>query len=182
MERVRIGIALSVAGFFLMQILGPQRKPAPVALPEWSLWKHTQVPANVTNVLRRACMDCHSNETRWPWYSRVAPLSWQMQSDVTLARKKLNFSEWGIQAGRKPSIAISTLAAICGNVQNGRMPLRPYTLLHPEARLTSEDTKAICNWTSTESARYLRQKRAISSQNVYNFSTTNGRRGSYDHQ
>ncbi len=52
-------------------------------------------PPEIEATLRRACYDCHSNETRWPWYSRVAPLSWFIVRDVEVGRKEINFSEWG---------------------------------------------------------------------------------------
>jgi len=76
---------------------------------------------------RRACYDCHSNETKWPWYAHVAPVSWLVSHDVHEGREHLNFSEWDKEQRHAADAA--------HEVEEGEMPLRIYTLLHPEARL-----------------------------------------------
>jgi len=78
----------------------------------------------------RACYDCHSNETVWPWYSNIAPISWLVQHDVEEGRQKLNFSEFD-----KPQPNASRAA---DDVQTGRMPRWYYTLLHPDSNLSSQ--------------------------------------------
>ncbi|HTI57223.1 MAG TPA: heme-binding domain-containing protein [Verrucomicrobiae bacterium] len=83
----------------------------------------------------RACYDCHSNETVWPWYSHVAPMSWLLQRDVDEGRRKLNFSEWG----RPRKEARESAKA----VQKGEMPPWYYIPLHPDARLTAAETRAL---------------------------------------
>jgi hypothetical protein len=83
----------------------------------------------------RACFDCHSNETVWPWYSNIAPLSWLIQSDVDEGRKKVNYSEWNrLQKEAKESAE---------TVQEGEMPPWYYAILHPEARLSSSERQAL---------------------------------------
>ncbi len=82
----------------------------------------------------RACYDCHSNETIWPWYSNVAPMSWLIQRDVEEGRHKLNFSEWDRE--QEAEDAAET-------VQKGKMPPAAYLLLHPEAKLTSTERQAL---------------------------------------
>ena len=82
----------------------------------------------------RACGDCHSNETRWPWYSHVAPVSWLLQNHVDYARKKFNISRWGIGEQEADEAA--------GNVRKRKMPLRSYLRGHPEARLTDAERVA----------------------------------------
>ena len=79
----------------------------------------------------RACFDCHSNETRWPWYSHVAPVSWLMQRDVDRGRGELNFSEWDRRQEEADDAA--------EEVTEGRMPPRAYRISHPEARLSSAE-------------------------------------------
>ncbi len=79
----------------------------------------------------RACFDCHSNETKWPWYSNVAPLSWLVQYDVDKGRRELNYSEWD----RRQEEAGESAEA----VQKGSMPPAYYVWLHPEARLTAAE-------------------------------------------
>jgi hypothetical protein len=79
----------------------------------------------------RACFDCHSNETKWPWYSNIAPLSWTIQNHVDIGRAKLNFSEWD-----RPQEEAGESAE---SVTKGEMPTTDYKLLHPEARLSATE-------------------------------------------
>lgn len=83
----------------------------------------------------RACFDCHSNQTKWPWYSHIAPASWLVQNHVDEGRGKLNFSEW---TGPQEEAAESAEA-----VQKGEMPMRSYVLAHPSARLSAEEQQAL---------------------------------------
>lgn len=153
-----LGMAGALAIVGLQLLPGPPRVNPPVN-PSHTLQANTAVPHHVNYLLRRACMDCHSNETRWPWYSHVAPLSWGVATDVEKARKAVNFSEWSLQSGRRPSAAVSTLTAICTSVKGGRMPLPKYQILHADARLTSAEREAICAWTSAEITNYMQIKR-----------------------
>lgn len=86
-------------------------------------------------LVERACFDCHSNETDWPWYSHVAPASWLVQRDVMQGRETLNFSEWP-QNGDEASEAAEA-------VQEGEMPMAIYTWLHPEARLSDAERQRL---------------------------------------
>jgi cytochrome c553 len=100
--------------------------------------------ARVTSVLQRSCNDCHSNETVWPWYSQIAPVSWMIAADVRDGRKQLNFSEWGkYPPGRQAEL----LRDICEEMRKRSMPERGYLLLHPEARLSDSDISEVCAWT-----------------------------------
>ena len=180
MGRTQLGMSLGAVCFFGLQLFGPHTSTVTRANPEWSLWNNADVPAPVFGILKKACLDCHSNQTRWPWYSRIAPLSWAIHHDVKNARKAFNVDEWAVQAGRKPGIAAGTLIAICGDLKSRRMPLKQYTLLHPEARLSAAEIQTVCTWTAEESARYLKRKKPTSSQKVYNLPTTAGIRPAYD--
>lgn len=93
-------------------------------------------PAEVATVLRRACYDCHSNETTWPIYSRIAPGSWLMARDVHRGRNHLNFSEWGRVDEEERQ---DDLEACWDQVESGQMPPRVYLPLHPSARLSTAD-------------------------------------------
>lgn len=86
---------------------------------------------------QRACFDCHSNETVWPWYSRVAPMSWLVRRDVDEGREKLNFSEWG--QGRDERDEMAEV------VQEGEMPMPIYLLMHPEAVLSNAEKQQLIN-------------------------------------
>jgi hypothetical protein len=105
-------------------------------------------PAPVISILRRACADCHSHDTVWPWYSHVAPVSWLVASDVHEGRRHLNLSEW---AGYTPADKLKKLALLSTEVQEGEMPLWYYLPLHPLARLTPEDVSTLMTWADSAS-------------------------------
>ncbi len=85
----------------------------------------------------RACYDCHSNETKWPWYSNIAPVSWLVYYDTMEGRRHLNFSEWN-EGGRGEGIG-----EILEVLDEGEMPPFIYLIMHPEARLSAEETQAL---------------------------------------
>ncbi len=91
-------------------------------------------------VLDRSCRDCHSNRTVWPWYTRIAPVSWAMAYGVRAGRNAVNFSDW---AAYQPEEQQQLLAESCADVSKGKMP-GPWTLLHPEAKLSTGDIETIC--------------------------------------
>jgi len=84
----------------------------------------------------KACGDCHSHETKWPWYSNYAPISWLVQNDIAEGREHFNISQWGTQARNKGNEAVHA-------VQEGDMPPWFYLLPHPEARLTDQEEAAL---------------------------------------
>src|SRR5437016_519867 len=98
-------------------------------------------------MLAQACGNCHSNQTEWPWYSHVAPVSWWIQSHVRKGREELNFSKWSSYSARQRR---AKLDSICGVISTSRMPPWSYTILHSEARLTAEDKNAVCVWATME--------------------------------
>jgi hypothetical protein len=89
---------------------------------------------------KRACFDCHSNETVWPWYTWVAPVSWLISRDVSEGRRELNFTEW--QGGRREGEKASEIRE---QIEKGEMPPIPYRLMHAEARLTAEEKRQLIN-------------------------------------
>jgi hypothetical protein len=111
---------------------------------------HVQIPSDVASILDRSCRDCHSNQTTWPWYTHVAPVSWWLADHVEQGRKDLNLSEWGkLPTDRQDR----KLRQICDEVQDGQMPLASYLPMHPTARLSEQDKKTLCDWTDTERER-----------------------------
>jgi hypothetical protein len=101
----------------------------------------------VRDKLQQACGDCHSNQTNWPWYSHIAPLSWWIHNHVRQGQRELNFSEWDTYtvAQRRRE-----LESICGVTSMGRMPPASYALMHPQAKLSVHDKNAICAWANSE--------------------------------
>ena len=100
-------------------------------------------PPEVKTVLRRACANCHSGATEWPWYSHVAPVSWLVAHDVHEGREHLDFATL---PAAKPKRKAKLFGEIAEEVEEGAMPLRSYRWLHPEARLTDAERKAIVDW------------------------------------
>jgi Haem-binding domain len=110
--------------------------------------------AEVVSVLRRACYDCHSNETVWPWYSRVAPLSWVIAHDVNEGRAALNFSTWSQLSPEKQAEAIKESWE---EIAEGKMPTWYYVALHPEARLSASDKSVLRTWSGSPADREARE-------------------------
>ena len=104
----------------------------------------------VVSILRRACYDCHSNETVWPWYSRVAPLSWVIAHDVNEGRAVLNFSTWDQLSAEKQAEAVKESWE---EVAEGKMPTWYYVALHPEARLSANDQSVLRAWSGSGSTK-----------------------------
>jgi hypothetical protein len=100
-------------------------------------------PLPVRAILERACYDCHSHETAWPWYARVAPVSWLLAHDVREGRKHLNLSAWGRYSPKKQA---KKLEEIPEEVDEGHMPPWYYLPLHPDARLDAEDRETLRRW------------------------------------
>ena len=102
-----------------------------------------KAPENVMQILRTSCYDCHSNESVWPWYSNVAPVSWLVVNDVNEGREHLNFSQWQSYSGEDKA---EDIEEIWEDVEEGEMPSWYYLPLHPEARLSDKDKETIKNW------------------------------------
>jgi hypothetical protein len=133
------------------QLVRPERVNPPAAAGQ-SLEEHARVPPEVAGVLRRSCMDCHSNRTDWPWYSNVAPSSWFVVDHVNHGRRHLNFSRWGEYSRRD---RLDLLNGICVTTKGGSMPLDSYTLVHRSARLAPRDWQTLCAWTGEEQERIV---------------------------
>lgn len=128
-------LALLVSLIFIQFLPTGQSRENPPVLAE-PAWDSAQTLALVD----RACFDCHSNETRWPWYSYVAPMSWMIAYDVREGRAVLNYSEWDAEAARA-----HTIEETVDLVSKDLMPLRYYTILHPEADLSSVEKGQLVN-------------------------------------
>jgi Haem-binding domain len=105
------------------------------------------VPSAVQQILVRSCNDCHSNQTHWPWYSNVAPVSWVIADHVMEGRRHLNFSEWLRPGVNDPAqYTKQRFISICRELKLGRMPLPSYEMLHPRARLSAAQVQTVCDW------------------------------------
>jgi|SRR5438067_411800 len=116
-------------------------KTNPPSNPAASLM--TKAPREVTQIFDRACRDCHSNETRWPLYSQIAPMSWLVAYDVREGRDHFNYSEW---TSIDPDDQDKLLGGVCTLAKKGRMPLWQYLLIHRGAKLSAADVTTLCTW------------------------------------
>lgn len=133
-----------IAIVVVMQVVRPVRTN-PASEPSQHIQAVLPIHPEVAATFARSCNDCHSNNTVWPWYSNVAPVSWLLANDVKEGRNDLNFSTWGAYDREKQQ---KLLGEICEQVKEGEMPGTPYTLLHPKARLNDADRRTICSWTA----------------------------------
>jgi hypothetical protein len=125
------GLVVILVGFGLIQLVPYGRdhtNPPVVQEPDWDSPQTRELAA-------RTCFDCHSNETTWPWYSSIAPVSWLVQRDVDEGRRRFNFSEWGQRS--------EDGAEMAEVVSEGEMPPWFYLPLHPRARLSDGEKQAL---------------------------------------
>ena len=150
MRRVLLGAA---ALLLAMQLVPVPRTRSPAAV------SRVDAPAEVAEALRTACDDCHSQATVWPWYSRIAPISWLVAHDVVEGREHLDFSAWQTFGPRRKA---KLLGEIAKDVEEGEMPPALYRLAHPEARLDEATRHAIVTW--AKSAQDAAQRTAPTSR------------------
>jgi cytochrome c len=140
--------ALTVAALSLIHPWGNLRSGSPGN----PILTGATVPDQIRASLVQTCGDCHSNNTRWPLYSRIAPASWLVQHDVHEGRQHLNLSLWEQYDIDK---RIDLLGKMSTQLRQGKMPLKQYQLLHPEARLSDSERKQLVDWTKAERKRLL---------------------------
>src|SRR6266481_4758170 len=140
-----------VCAFVAIQFIRPA-KTNPAIDPTQTIESRLQVSPQAEAILDRSCNDCHSNKTRWPWYSNVAPVSWLVISDVDQARINMNLSEWGKRDRDRQS---KKLQQMCDEVTDGAMPLSVYTPMHPGSKLSADDVKTLCDWANGKRQRMV---------------------------
>jgi hypothetical protein len=143
---------LVMAGIFLAIQLLPDRLPENKAMDTNHISGSGLLTNDVSTILETSCFDCHSFQTQYPWYAKVAPSSWFLARHITEGREELNFSEWESYSMRKK---ISMLEAINTEVESGKMPLKSYLLLHKYAALDTAELAAIKIWTEETGVKLL---------------------------
>jgi hypothetical protein len=148
MNKARAKKALLALILFLIiiQIFQPGRTNPPI-FPSKSLAAHVNVPAGLYDMLVRSCGDCHTNQTNWPWYSNIAPLSWVITDDVNEGRRHLNFDDW--EAQQDPKQANDRLIDICQEIKQNGMPPFSYRLVHENSRLQTQEIASVCSWSQS---------------------------------
>lgn len=129
----------------LILLLGIQLVPVDRSNPPAKI--EIPAPADVHALLERSCYDCHSNQTRWPWYSRLAPASWFVADHVHDGREDLNLTEWPLMDTEAQQFYLGEMKKM---IKNGEMPLRSYLILHWGARLTDDERQVLLRWIDDE--------------------------------
>ena len=108
------------------------------------------IPSSIRATVKQSCYDCHSNETKYPWYANVAPVSWWIKGHVNDARRAINFSEWDNYTNDEKARKLMNSVAY---IKPDQMPLSSYVSQHPEAKLTAKNKKALINWMKDEAEK-----------------------------
>ena len=140
MKRWLRRISLALLTIFALVQLYPAGRTNP------SVTGDLDAPSDVESILRRCCYDCHSNESRWPWYAHVAPVSWILVTDVDAGRKKLNFSGWGEYSAEKRA---SKAGEMVDEIEEGGMPLASYRWMHADALVRPEELETLKRWSES---------------------------------
>lgn len=136
---IQAAVALLVV-FVAAQFVRPPRANPPDS--NRTIQAQMGTATGLAAVLERACGDCHSNKTAWPWYTQIAPVSWVVARGVAEGRRAVNFSEW---ATYPPEQQRQLLITSCRDASQGTMPMPAYTRIRPEARLSPQDLETICS-------------------------------------
>lgn len=144
MKALKKILLLLVVLFIAIQFIRPARNKSSEVLPI-DISETIQVPGNVLAVLKTSCYDCHSNNTRYPWYVNIQPMGWMMAKHIKKGKEDLNFSEFGSYSKRKQ---FNKLRAIESSIKDGSMPLSDYLMLHENAMLSKEDRALVTEWVS----------------------------------
>ena len=130
-----------IIGFVALQFFQPTKNQSTDT--QDLIFNHEQIPENVQQIFKNACMDCHSNNTNYLWYHKISPVSWLINKHIVEGKKELNFSEWGEMDNYDK---IGAIEDIRQELEQKTMPIKQYVIMHKEARLTDEDRAAVFAW------------------------------------
>lgn len=136
---------LVVAIVLVIQVIPVERNVSTVP-PGQSFEKTEKVPANVAAILKVSCYDCHSNNTRYPWYSELQPGAWFMAQHIKKGRDELNFDEFNNYSKRRKKAKIKS---VISQIEKEEMPLRSYRMMHGNARLSADEKKELLDFFNT---------------------------------
>ncbi len=114
-----------------------------VQTSENAITQHYDVPENIQNILKISCYDCHSNNTNYPWYNKIQPVNWWLADHVNEGKRKLNFDEFNAYSTKKK---LHKLDEVIETIRENEMPLKSYTLIHGDAKLSDSDKQEIETW------------------------------------
>lgn len=136
--------------FLAMQFYRPQKNVSDT-VPATDLLLVEQPPAELAGIFKAACYDCHSNNTKYPWYNHIAPVSFLLADHVKEGKKHLNFSEWESYSAKKKA---HKMEECIEEVKERHMPMESYVWMHPEAKLTDAQIAMLTEWAGTLQLKY----------------------------
>jgi len=149
---LKIAGILLVGALIVAQFFQPE-KNLNVDPQEHDIMGFLELPDQVVSLLKNSCFDCHSNNTQYPWYNKISPLSWYLDKHVKEGKDALNFNEFGLLNQRK---MIGALSSICEVIESGSMPLASYTFIHRSAGLDEEEASLLCDWAETGAEQLMK--------------------------
>ncbi|WP_289038557.1 heme-binding domain-containing protein [uncultured Zobellia sp.] len=145
MKVLKIIALIALIAFVVIQFF-PMDYNNSEAVPQTDFMLVNIVPATVEKSLQVSCYDCHSNNTKYPWYNKVQPVAWFLEDHIKEGKAELNFNEWDTYSDRRQN---SKLSSIIKQIENGEMPLDSYTLVHRDAIFSEKEKEAVLNYMKT---------------------------------
>ncbi len=136
--------------FILIQFFQPKKNQ--LGIGKNHIINEVEIPDSIKNILSVSCFDCHSNQTNYKWYHKVSPVSWFINGHIQEGKSELNFSDWKSQDVYDK---ISLLDEISSEIAEKKMPLKAYTLIHKEAKLSDKEIEVLNKWTESYSEELL---------------------------
>lgn len=144
MSRIKKILLALLVVFIAMQFIRPAKNSSN-ALQQSDMVTNFNVPSNVAGILKTSCFDCHSNNTRYPWYAQIQPAGWLLANHIKEGKAALNFNGFTSYSHRR---MLSRLKSVRNSIKDGSMPLSSYTFIHSDAKLSDESEALLLDWTS----------------------------------
>ena len=143
--------AVILAVFIIIQFFQPKKNISEVVSPN-DIFLQLQADQPVKDKIQHVCYNCHSNNTRYPFYGYIAPVSWILNNDIHRGKRHLNFSEWANYSKKEK---LEHLTDICDEVTSGDMPIKSYTIMHRHSKVNEKEVNDICAWTDSAGEEVL---------------------------
>jgi len=145
MKLVKIIAIVLMVAFVGIQFIPTTRNQSD-SVPSTDFMLVNNVPETIQKKLQESCYDCHSNNTKYPWYNRIQPFGWLLENHIKEGKEKLNFSDFGSYSKRRQK---SKLKSIADQIEDGKMPLSSYSMVHQDAMLSEDEKKEVLDWVDT---------------------------------
>jgi len=141
-RRIKIIAIIVLVAFVGIQFIQTTRNQSDM-VPETDFILVNDAPSDIKSMLQVSCYDCHSNNTQYPWYNKIQPVTWFLENHISDGKAELNFSEWDLLSNRREA---SKLRSIIKQIEGDEMPLWSYTLIHNDAKFSKEEKSTIIKW------------------------------------